>query len=341
MSNRNLQMQPPTMAQELFFLDYNHLIGLTILYFDHLVTLGMILHLLYIRCTSHRLFLSGTEIELLWRRRVSFSAYWFYINRYLGLFSGLAVSALPFDCRNYSFFREVVLVVTQTIAGVIMIIRVYALYGRDRRVLWAMLGVGFGVIGISVFSVTQQHASYSKMVGGCHYDLSQGTSLRLAGSWEGLFVFDTFIFMLTVYNAFRTWRRVAPTLNLYTLVVRDGAAYFGIMALANLANIATFYFTGPLLPGSLATFANCISITMISRLILNLHKHAFHGLTSNPSTALRNNDLTLGSGANISFTTSFSEPENQAGTPMRVGSTQEDEDDNGADGWDRSQSRHT
>ncbi|KAJ6571472.1 hypothetical protein B0H19DRAFT_1231264, partial [Mycena capillaripes] len=190
----------------------------------------------------------NTEINLLWRRRKSLSAYWFYINRYFGCFSGIAVSALPFltlsleTCINYSFFREVVIVVTQTIASIVMIIRVYALYGRSRRVLWFLLVMGFSVVAVSVYSFTQQHASRPMILGGCQFNLSENTSYRLAGSWEGLFIFDTTIFLLTIYNAHTTRRRMIPTANLYTLVVRDGALYFRIMALANLANIASYYF---------------------------------------------------------------------------------------------------
>ncbi|KAJ6484494.1 hypothetical protein C8R47DRAFT_1321554 [Mycena vitilis] len=272
-------------GQRIFRLNFIHIIGLTILFFDHLITLD-------------------TEINLLWRRSKSLSAHWFYINRYFGFFSGIAVSALPFvtlsveTCRQYSFVREVILVATQAITSVIMIIRVYALYGRSRRILWFLLGLGAIVVAVSVYSFTQQHGSRPMILGGCHFNLSGETSFRLAGSWEGLFVFDTIIFVLTVYNAFLTRRRMIPSTGLYTLVVRDGAMYFGIVALANLANIASYYFPNSgvgqfpysiicsrklippqiINPGSLSTLASCVSVTMISRLILNLHEHANAGI---------------------------------------------------------------
>ncbi|KAJ7866041.1 hypothetical protein B0H14DRAFT_2733439 [Mycena olivaceomarginata] len=273
-----LEVQPAgTAAQRIRLLDYGHLIGLTLLYFDHLITLDI-------------------EIDLLWRRRKSFSAYWFFINRYFGFFSGIAVAALPFStlstkaCMRYSVFREIVLLVTQTIAGIIMIIRVYALYGRNRRILWFMFGIGMCVVVVTVYSVTQQHASRPMVLGGCHFELTEKTAYHLAGSWEGLFLFDTVVFGLTVYNAYRTGRKMIPSLNLHALVVRDGAVYFGIMALANLANIASYYFSGPILPGSLATFASCISVTMISRLILNLHEYVDIGiLTEISGRAVQNN----------------------------------------------------
>jgi hypothetical protein len=47
-------------------------------------------------------------------------------------------------------------------------------------------------------------------------------SSGLAGSWVGLFVFDTVIFGLTVYNGYQTRRRMTPAPNLHSIVVRDG-----------------------------------------------------------------------------------------------------------------------
>ncbi|KAJ6571302.1 hypothetical protein B0H19DRAFT_1346553 [Mycena capillaripes] len=121
--------------------------------------------------------------------------------------------------------------------------------------------------------------------------------LDLAISWECLFAFDSVIFGLTIYNAYSTRRRVGPNarMPLHKLMVRDGAMYFAAMALANLANIITFL---PLLPGSLATFAVwyilptspsattdqppilfcSMSVTMMSRLMLNLHERTEYGV---------------------------------------------------------------
>ncbi|KAF8874539.1 hypothetical protein BD779DRAFT_1566256, partial [Infundibulicybe gibba] len=52
------------------------------------------------------------------------------------------------------------------------------------------------------------------------------------------------------------------------------------MALSNLANILTFYFCGPFLRGGLSTFSTSISVTMMSRLMLNLHETANVGIFS-------------------------------------------------------------
>ncbi|KAJ7330503.1 hypothetical protein DFH08DRAFT_967038 [Mycena albidolilacea] len=257
-----------TEALKIVRLNYGHLAGM-ILFFDHLITLDI-------------------EINLLWRRGKSFSAYWFFINRYFGFLSGIAVLALPFltvspeTCQNYSFIRELILVATQAIASTIMVLRVYALYGRSRRVLWFLCVLALGLVAISVFSFTQQQAIRATILGGCHFNLSEKTSYHLASSWEALFIFDTAIFILTIYNAYTTRRRMMPTASLYTRIIHDGAI---VMALANLVNIATFYFADSvsIFPGGFATVASTISITMISRLILNLHEHANAGLMTQRS----------------------------------------------------------
>ncbi|KAJ7863977.1 hypothetical protein B0H14DRAFT_3606096 [Mycena olivaceomarginata] len=257
---------------ELLLLNYLHLVGITVLYWDHLITLRK-------------------EITLLWGRGRSLSAYCFFVNRYFAFLTGIPVSVIPFlspsteRCLRLSLFREMAIVLTQLITGVVMIIRVYALFGRSRRVLWFMVGTAACVTGVNVWSVSGQEGSRTMIEGGCHYGLTESTSYRLAGSWEALFAFDSLIFGLTIYYAYSAQRWRIRQTNLHTLVVRDGAMYFGIMALANLANISTYYLVGywPFLPGALATFANCISVAMISRLILNLHEHADAGILTQPA----------------------------------------------------------
>ncbi|KAJ7881234.1 hypothetical protein B0H13DRAFT_2345219 [Mycena leptocephala] len=70
-------------------------------------------------------------------------------------------------------------------------------------------------------------------------------TLDMATAWGILFAFDTIVFALTICNAYFTRIRVGThaeaNMPLYTFIIRDGA--FAI-ALANLANIATFIIGG-------------------------------------------------------------------------------------------------
>lgn len=58
--------------------------------------------------------------------------------------------------------------------------------------------------------------------------------------------------------------------------------YFAVMTLSNLPNILTYYFGSNTTRGSLATFTSCMSVTLVSRLMLNLHKSVDAGILSNP-----------------------------------------------------------
>ncbi|KAF7368466.1 hypothetical protein MVEN_00169800 [Mycena venus] len=264
---------PGYLGGEIILLNYLHLVGITLLYYDHLISMDK-------------------EINLIWRRRKSLSAYSFLLNRYFAFISGIPVSVIPVFVpndggENLVSNLEIInsSISLEVITAGIMIIRVYALYGRSQRVLWFMIGTGASVVAVSVWSVSGQQESRSMIIGGCHFGLTESTSYRFAGSWEGLFAFDSAIFGLTIAYAYSAHRLGVRHYNLPTVVVRDGAMYFGLMALSNLANIATYYLVEywPFLPGALATFANCMSVTMISRLILNLHEHAHDGILTEPA----------------------------------------------------------
>ncbi|KAF5318709.1 hypothetical protein D9619_010635 [Psilocybe cf. subviscida] len=123
------------------------------------------------------------------------------------------------------------------------------------------------------------------------------SSIRIAGAWEALLVYDCIIFGLTI---FKTWSArhhhviTGISIPLTTLLLRDGAIYFAVLVFCNLLNILTFYvrivllfpgisltplaFTGPFLRGELAAFATCMSIVMICRLMLNLHRIVDSGI---------------------------------------------------------------
>ncbi|KAF8874531.1 hypothetical protein BD779DRAFT_250608 [Infundibulicybe gibba] len=170
-----------------------------------------------------------------------------------------------------------------------MSLRVYALYGRSSRALWCMIIVGTATFSVACWALfAGQATTVSKQTSGCHIGLSYDTSKRLATAWEALFVYDSMIFALTLVKTWWVGRNIKIRTrqpSLITLLLRDGAIYFAVMALSNLANILTFYFCGPFLRGGLSTFSSSISVTMVSRLMLNLHETANIGIFSTQSFA--------------------------------------------------------
>lgn len=112
------------------------------------------------------------------------------------------------------------------------------------------------------------------------------------------------IFALTVYRTLQSRRfrdghgLLLSGSGLLDLVWRDGAIYFVTMALSNVGNIVTFYLLDDGLRGVLSTFAGwyvaqyeasalaglkvicSISVTMMSRLMLNLYEAATPSTTA-------------------------------------------------------------
>ncbi|GLB40133.1 hypothetical protein LshimejAT787_0800040 [Lyophyllum shimeji] len=77
MSDSSLTFETEDTAREIFAHNYLHLAVITFLFYDHLIT-------------------SRNEIDYLWRRPKSQSAYWFFFNRYFAFFGNIAVTVLGF-----------------------------------------------------------------------------------------------------------------------------------------------------------------------------------------------------------------------------------------------------
>jgi len=249
-----------------------YLLAITFLYYDHFLTFS-------------------DEVSYIWRRPKSASSYWFFANRYLAFTGNIFIAVFGFrtmsvsSCETYGLCRQLFLVVNVVLVGVLLTIRIFALYGRDWRILWFMLGTASVLLGISIWSLFGQHSYPAKNVSGCHIGISKETAVRLAVAWECLFVYDSLLFILTVRKTFTARHRhelggLATSVPILSLILRDGAIYFAVMAFANFCNIVTFYIAGPLFKGGLSTFAACISSTMMSRLMLNLHEIADIGILS-------------------------------------------------------------
>ncbi|KAK6971880.1 hypothetical protein R3P38DRAFT_3494785 [Favolaschia claudopus] len=223
------------------------------------------------------------EINFMWTRVPSASAFWFFAVRYLGILGNIPVTVSTFysfpasSCRAFHTAHQIVLVGTQLVVSLVMLVRVHALYGRSLRVLAAMLVAGFALLAVILNPWLSGLLTWAKnrflskdFLAVTHVRLSPD----LAGAWLALFAFDSLCFGLTLFKTYSTWQRTGSEANhlpIHALVLRDGAFYYAAMSLANFANLVTFYIAGPNLSGSLSTFASCISVTMMARLMLNLH----------------------------------------------------------------------
>ncbi|PFH49385.1 hypothetical protein AMATHDRAFT_147818 [Amanita thiersii Skay4041] len=205
------------------------------------------------------------------------------------------------SCRKFGLFHQMLLVVNQVLVCGLLTVRIYALYNRSLRTL-AYLLLSAAVLGaICAWALSDQDVHVEKT--SCEVSLSKITYVTLpplscvATAWEALFIYDSIIFYFTIRRTWETWRShsfrfTASSMPVVNLVLRDG----DVMALATLSNIITFYVSIIFLPhsifiitscllhlrlrGSLSTFASSISLIMVSRLMLNLHKSSHVGIFS-------------------------------------------------------------
>ncbi|KAJ7886802.1 hypothetical protein B0H14DRAFT_2696799 [Mycena olivaceomarginata] len=234
-----------------------NLVAFALLYYEYFITLEL-------------------EVSRFWGLRLNVPNVLFFANRY-----GMLLGTIPIVVQYFwtteptphkhailHVYHEWFAVVTQTIIGVMLILRTYALYERNKRVLGLMVFVSLGVIGTSAWSIIAgpvakpgDEVLQLDLYIGCSSGISFSQSIGLASAWGGMGLFDSTIFILTLYKALS---RRTPGLDLVTVLLRDGTNL--IILLVNVANILTYV---PYTRGAPTTLANIISSIMISR--LNFH----------------------------------------------------------------------
>jgi len=266
---------------------YCALVSFTILYLDYCSTLP-------------------GEVERFWERFTwSWASALFLVNRYLSILGAIPVLLEYFGdisearCRRLQYFHQYYAFLAQATVGALLVIRTYALYGKDKRILALMLGTCILVGAVSIWSIiTDKSASTTVItshVPGCDLSLSDQQGRRLAFAWSLMLVIDTLIFILTVVKTARV-NGVLKSSNLFNLMLRDGAFYYGIMMMTNIANIVTLVVVAPTAKGLWTTPTNVISSVLISRLMLRMRKPDRQGVligvrrcTTHPAIRRRDN----------------------------------------------------
>ncbi|KAJ7339013.1 hypothetical protein DFH08DRAFT_964066 [Mycena albidolilacea] len=233
---------------------YFFLAGLVFLIYDHLLTLD-------------------TEVKYIWSSKLRGSTCWFLAVRYIALGANIGVAVYNFGNLDH---EEILIEVTLSL-------RVFAMYGLNKWVLISLLSAVFVVGSLGLWSsITYgQHANIPVVPGmvGCHAIYSGATALRPAGTWEAVLLCDLLVFGLTCHRAY-----IQRTSPLYQRMATDGSLYFGIIVLANLANVLTYYLGHGLIAGFLSWFTTSLSVTLLSRLMLNLHAAGAARIDTNPLT---------------------------------------------------------
>ncbi|EMD37756.1 hypothetical protein CERSUDRAFT_83527 [Gelatoporia subvermispora B] len=170
-------------------------------------------------------------------------------------------------------FHQSYTVFNQCTIAAILLIRTYALYDRGRRILILLAATIVVGATVAIWSVTSEGNLSNSTESilhrhGCDLSISYQQGLRLISAWASVLTFDTLVFVLTVSRAIQSnglWRG-----GLLRLMVRDGAAYYGVMVIVNIAGIITNLTPVSTARGMCTSLTNVISSTLVSRIMLNI-----------------------------------------------------------------------
>ncbi|KAJ7114371.1 hypothetical protein C8R44DRAFT_984389 [Mycena epipterygia] len=279
-----IQLDAATLEEDLRLGRAFFLAGLTVICCDYLLTLDL-------------------EVTHIWGAPWKRSSAWFLLVRYFALIGNLALIPYFFgnfdeeSCQRFSAAEDALLIIQESFVEVTLALRVCAIYGFNRRV-FGLLGIaGIVTITLSVWSAVPMESNFAVSIElpSCYVITVKAQAIRMATAWEALLVGDIIVMGLTLWRAYTLNRTIGlGTGSLLGVLVRDGVAYFGMICLVNIANIILFYtgdvrvfslsfervglmgclYPQTLMAASLAKFACAISVTMASRLILNLQDAA-------------------------------------------------------------------
>ncbi|KAF9479475.1 hypothetical protein BDN70DRAFT_807039, partial [Pholiota conissans] len=151
----------------------------------------------------------SSEVERFWLRgRQSCASGLFYLNRYLTLFGHIPI---VIDCQHLHSYHQYLTTFIQSVVVITLVMRMYALYERSRRVLvlylmTCALMIGIGLHCVGAFTL-HPFSSLTRFSG-------------LAVTWGSLLMFDTLIFSMTLKKSLTAVR--APEVNILTVLFRDG-----------------------------------------------------------------------------------------------------------------------
>nr|GAT48485.1 predicted protein [Mycena chlorophos] len=251
------------------------------------------------------------EVSRFWmgKSRTTLPALLFFTNRYMTLLGNLPFwfTAFWFSVRKCNFWGDIVFTTrrcnsfdtyhqayiwfSQLLAATIMATRVYALYGRSRKILlfiWtcALAALAVAIWGILMSLLAPDKAGSFGIFLGCGAAKGKIQALGFIIVWVANSFFDFVVFGLTLYQALKDgmWNiTLSPQfkgIGLVRLLLRDGLVYFFTIMTCIFGNVSS--------RGACVVFTNILTSLTVSRLMLNVRDPA---LDPNRSTQGSEDDI--------------------------------------------------
>jgi len=221
----------------------------------------------------------GDEVRQVWRKKFSFVTFLWIMNRYLMLFGFLPIEYFIFasantdlTCENYIQYPAAMQTTANAFIGITLILRTYAIYGKNTWILVILIPALIAEVGLQIF-VSTIGATVPLPPGfiGCIETGRADTGNQFIIFWICELVFPTLVFLLTLFRGF-LYKKHGQTSSgrLFSVIMRDGVAYFFVIFLVNLTNVICYVVAPADLKAVNATLSALMTEIMICRLILNL-----------------------------------------------------------------------
>ncbi|KAJ7442011.1 hypothetical protein FB451DRAFT_1298098 [Mycena latifolia] len=242
------QLLDAGVVQDEWTMRFLFLPGIVILAYDHLLT-------------------CGSEVKYIWTSGRRRSALWYLFIRYFAICVNMIMITLIFGnldsetCWKLNAAHGVLLIVQELFVGCTLIMRVLAMYGFDKRVVFILVSAEMIQFGVGAWSLVPHRPPPpdDSPLPGCHTPNSRAQDMRtsesphrrasftqtilgMAIAWESQLAGDLILLAFTLYSGYsRSRGAIFPPGSLWRVLVRDGTMYFGIICIANLANIIMYY----------------------------------------------------------------------------------------------------
>jgi len=166
-------------------------------------------------------------------------------------------------------YHSILVLFLTAVTSTLLIMRVYALYFRNR---WILFIVTLEFITAFVLACW----TFTKLLPRVAATISERRSRLLGVAFSGLLVFDFTVFILTMTRSIKLRTHKEPFLKRLFI---DGILYYSVICNLNLVNVLVLFTTDPGLDLSTPIFTNVLSVVMITRLMINLRDPTIHSGT--------------------------------------------------------------
>ncbi|KAG2365115.1 hypothetical protein BDR07DRAFT_1399896 [Suillus spraguei] len=241
------------------------ILGLTILVWDHVITFA-------------------DEVEIIWGRPKKLMTFLFLLNRYLtpiGFIVNLVAYSLPswlfIKCEHFVRYEGAMTAVGIQIVGLMMFLRVRAMYCDNRYVVILVASLLFAWVAVSAWLLSHGVAvSHSSFIHSCRMEFSgEVASLASAWAWVPL-CYDTVVFALTLNRTLPSMQNKEAGHIIHTLFI-NGVLFYSVMCSINLIFTIMVVRAPYGLKNITGQLELILTVAMMSRITLNLKKEGTRG----------------------------------------------------------------